>query len=201
MKQSISAILKKATLMTSVFLLLAGTSHAASAKLANQSKKLTAPSAAQVSRHVLVKKKGIDPAVTQLQVTKSGNGTLSIRATVKNIGTEDFVSGPNQAAVVLQVYNPRMSGPSAYTTLATRKFTHLSTDGSIVVDALYGLPSFVEWADDSLDFGECHASREVIAMISYDPDILMDSNPGNDDIQNTNNMKKQNVTFIVECPW
>ena len=48
--------------------------------------------------------------------------------------------------------------------------------------------------------GECRYSQEIIAMISYDPDIAMDGNVQNDDVRSSNNMKKRTVNYIVQCP-
>ena len=42
-------------------------------------------------------------------------------------------------------------------------------------------------------------------MVSYDPDIMMDSNPDNNDCRYNNNqcpdVPANHVWFTVECPW
>ncbi|THB74613.1 MAG: hypothetical protein D3926_21740 [Desulfobacteraceae bacterium] len=202
MKQSITKLIKTVGIVSVSFMIFVAMAQAASVRMADTSKKRLAPHKIQKNLNLRrIGTAGIDPAVINLQVAKSPSGRLTVTATVKNIGTQNFVSRANQAAVVLQVYNPRLTGPSAYETIARRGFTHLSASGTLVVTGSHQLDGFVEWSDPSLDFGECQYNKEVIAMITYDPDITMDGNEQNDDARNNNNMKKQNVNYIVECPW
>jgi len=171
------------------------------AKSAQQPESIKATVKPNIQQRMIVHKKGINPAVVRLDVAKGTTGTLTIKAYIKNVGTKKFASGRNQASIMLQLYDPSRTGARAYTNLAKRNLTSLAVGQQVVVSKSYPLPNFVEWVDATPDPGECKADRQVIAMISYDPDIRSDGNPNNDDVQNSNNTKKKAFSFIVECPW
>jgi hypothetical protein len=147
---------------------------------------------------------GPDPAVIRLNIAKSasaGKGILNITATVKNIGSQDFVSGAGQQSVLIQSYNKAVSGPSAYERLKKRGFTRLNKGSSLTVPARHELNLFIEWGHRTAHSGECQCERDIIASISLDPDIYMDANTQNDDCNQGNNTKRQTVKYMCQCPW
>ena len=151
---------------------------------------------------------GPDPGVVSLRVTKSiivrngvKIGVLRITSTLKNVGTQDFVSRPGQQAFVIQAKNPAISGPRAYETLARRDFRRLNKGASITLTATYEIPRIIEWGHRERRYGECQAERVIWSFVSYDPDISMDGNPQNDDCNVRNNKKRYTVKYMVECPW
>ena len=156
---------------------------------------------------------GPDPAVISQKVIKSivvrngvKIGVLRITSTLKNVGTQDFVSRPGQQGFVIQAKNPDISGPRAYESLASKDFTRLNKGASITLTATYEIPHIIEWGHRTPRFGECKAERVIMSFVSYDPDILLDSNPQNDDCGGTgpaqgNNMKRHTIRYMVECPW
>ena len=128
MKQSLISLVKRFSVVTISLMMVASMAQAAQLKVDDATKKLANPQSVKPNAAVQrVASKGIDPAVVSLQVSQAAGGRVNVTATVRNIGDENFVSGRNQASVILQLHNPRISGPSAYQTLATRGFTHLST--------------------------------------------------------------------------
>jgi hypothetical protein len=202
MKQSVISLVKKVSVVTVSFMMIATIAQAAQLKINDSNKKLINPQRIkQTATMQRVGSRGIDPAVVNLQVSQGAGGRVNVTATVRNVGSENFVAAHNQASVTLQVHNPRISGPSGYKTIATRGFSNLSTSGSIVVTGAHVLNGFVEWNDPTLDQGECNYSQEIIARINYDVDINMDGNEQNDDIRNSNNMKKKTFNYVVQCPW
>ncbi len=156
---------------------------------------------------------GPDPAVTSLRVTRSiivrnglKIGVLRITSTLKNVGARNYISRRNQQAFVIQAKNPAVSGPRAYETLAKREFPRLIKGASITLTATYEIPRLIEWGHRERRYGECQAERVILAYVSYDPDILMDGNPQNDDCNGTgpaqvNNQRRYTVRYMVECPW
>ena len=147
---------------------------------------------------------GPDPAVIRLNIAKSasaGKGILNITTVVKNIGTQDFVSGAGQQSVLIQSYNKAVSGPSAYEQLEKRDFIRLNKGSSLTVPARHELNLFIEWGHRTAHSGECQCERDIIASISLDPDIYMDAKKTNDDCNQGNNTKKQTVKYMCQCPW
>ena len=160
-----------------------------------------APAMSAPSKYQTIMRLGPDLAITSFNVTKSAAGRLSIQATVKNIGSADYTSNPNQQSVTLQVYNPSITGPASIKILVTRNFTNLAKGATMTVSANTTLEFFKEWNDPTPDPGECLAERIVSANINFDPDIRMDGNKNNDDTNSSNNTKTETVKYIAECPW
>lgn len=148
---------------------------------------------------------GPDPAIVKIDVRKSassGKGYLTVVAAVQNAGTGDFVSNPDQAAIMVQVYDARQSGASAYTTVKLQKVSRLNKGASLNVRGdRYRIDNFIEWGHRTATSGECQAEREAIVYMNYDPDIRMDGNPRNDDCNANNNRRTETVPFMVQCPW
>lgn len=94
----------------------------------------------------------------------NADGTIAVTIRVANHSGVDFVSNPGQQALVV---NGRNGGNSA-----TAPFTMLRNGQSVV------------WTDTFHPF-EFPATYE--ARVSYDPDILLDGNPQNDDCRSSNN--------------
>ncbi len=156
---------------------------------------------------------GPDPAVITLKVTKNvitrdGKkiGVLNITAVMQNIGTKDFVSRPGQQSFVIVIKNPAVSGPRAYETLRSYGFYRLKKGAIVTLRTRYEIPDFIEWGHKNAhpSAGRCKAERIVLAYISYDPDILLDSNPQNDDCNGTgpfqtNNGKRWTIKYLYYC--
>ena len=120
---------------------------------------------------------GIDPAITEVSIKElsrtprtrgSGFQNPEITVSIKNIGTRNFTSSPRQQGVL--VYKDgRTIQNFTFTNLAvgqTLKFTFRP-------GRIYG--------------GEFPSKFEF--MITYDPDIFIDSNPNNDDANMNNNQR------------
>lgn len=150
---------------------------------------------------------GRDPAVTKLVVTNkrvasSGRGIADFRATVKNLGMQDFVSNPNQAALTIQSHNKRISGPTAYRTLKNQKIGRLNAGATLNVSARFVTDNFfIQWGHRTARHGECRVERDIIASLNYDPDILLDANSRNDDCNFNNNRRKLTLKYMARCPW
>ncbi len=133
------------------------------------------------------KVKGIDPAVTALavKVTKkltAFEAEIEIIGVVRNIGTEDFRSGNGQQSAQLYEENPgarpRLVAEKAFSVLKSGEF--------FVVK--YGR----RWST-SMEFPPTYR-----LMLSYDPDIYIDGNKRNDDVNSKNNRKTLTGTVITE---
>lgn len=150
---------------------------------------------------------GRDPAVTNLVVTNkrvssTGRGIADFKATVKNLGMQDFVSNPNQASLTIQSHNKRVSGPNAYRTLKTQRIGRLNAGATLNVSARLVTDNFfIQWGHRTARHGECQVERDIIASLNYDPDILLDANPRNDDCNFNNNRRKLTLKYMARCPW
>jgi hypothetical protein len=151
---------------------------------------------------------GPDLAASQPAIVKSASGRtgiLSITATIKNQGLQDFVSGPNQAAGNITVHNPGFSGPAAYTQLANVPIVNLAKNASVSLSGRHEIVGFIEWGEREPRSGECKAQVNVIVRVNWDPDIRMDSNTQNDDCRAANDVcsarAANTVKYMVECPW
>ena len=112
-----------------------------------------------------------NPSAISLDVevlTKSGSsGTIRLTGVVRNIGLQPFLSSTGQQSV--QLYD------STSTLLAQVNFTNL-TPGQAVT-----LTYETTWSSSN----EFPPTYQL--LISYDPDILLDANPDNDDCDATDN--------------
>ncbi len=117
-----------------------------------------------------------DLAITQIILTRSGptRSVVSVSVEVKNIGTGSFVSDPRQAGVSAVLTN---GNTNARTNLNLGSIAELSGGASRIYNGLSTTMPF-----DTFEFG-----GEVSANIGYDPDILIDGQPCNDDRVFANN--------------
>lgn len=107
-------------------------------------------------------------------------GRVRITGTVRNVGAVAYDSGPNQQSVQLW---EDVQGVSEKQPVASRAFEDLAPDQEVTV-------SYVRsWNASSPAEGEFPPS--YLLLISYDPDIAMDGNEGNDDCRSTNNRKER----------
>lgn len=131
--------------------------------------------------------KGIDPAVVSLKTVfkkKLGNSAaeIDIVGTVKNIGTKDFKSGKGQQSAYLYEKvpgaKPKVVAKHDFISLPSgEKFTvHYSTT----------------W-NTGTEFPPSYRLQ-----IDYDPDIYIDGNANNDDINQKNNSKELKGATITE---
>ncbi|GFZ93130.1 hypothetical protein GCM10011531_26460 [Aquaticitalea lipolytica] len=109
----------------------------------------------------------------ELVVTTSPTtGEVRLTAIVTNIGNSNFNSSSGQQFIQL---SRRELGSTAETVLETNNFTVLNRGDEITLVVV------INW-NTAIEF-----QPEFILRISYDPDILLDDNPNNDDTNSTNN--------------
>ncbi len=121
-----------------------------------------------------------DPGVASIDYailsrTTPFQGRVRITGTVKNLGRAPYVSNPRQQSVLL--YEVPAAGPARL--VAQRAFQNLAPDEAVTV----------AFDRDWRSSEEFPPSYRVI--ISYDPDILLDSNPKNDDCGAANNRRER----------
>jgi len=130
-----------------------------------------------------------DPAVTEISFrivsrTDQYHGRVEIKAVVKNLGRAPYESGPNQQSV--QLYEKPQGGNAKL--VSSRQFARLAPGA--VVSTSYTR----NWYSASPAEGEFPPS--YIGIVSYDPDIGMDGNPGNDDCRSDNNRLERSGSGI-----
>lgn len=110
--------------------------------------------------------------------TTQWEGTATITGTIKNIG-DNFSSGTGQQTIYL--YERSLGTPTTQSgnLVATKRFTELANNETLEIS--YSRP----WNSSSPAEGEF--APEFILEISYDPDLLLDSNKNNDDRNFDNN--------------
>ena len=118
----------------------------------------------------------VDPAITKIGVRNitrlpSGAYTFTLSAVLRNAGTADYRSQPNQQTVA--VYEV---GLGARRLLTSQRFGNLRVGE--VQEIRLGVPSW--WVSN-----EFPPSYEF--AIQYDPDIAIDGNRANDDCRSANN--------------
>lgn len=89
---------------------------------------------------------------------------FGVAGVVRNIGSADYVSRPNQQSVHFSGAGPERS----------LRFGNVPRGGSIRTGAVFGVPG-----------GEF--TPDIIATLSFDPDIRMDKNTRNDECNTRNN--------------
>ncbi len=121
---------------------------------------------------------GPDPALTSIYIRKvsspdedEGRYNFWFMVTLKNVGQQDFVSGEDQAVVIIKRGN-NVIGRNAFDELrAGVRYTPITPDAGATIR---------DWSTGEFAEG-------FKAMISYDPDIRIDGNPDNDDCNMRNN--------------
>lgn len=120
-----------------------------------------------------------NPAVVSLDVTTTplagGSVKVTVKAVVKNIGGSAYLSNPGQQA--LNIYK---NG----TLLCSQPFEYLAKGAS-----------FGKTCEFTVKKLTAAQTFSIKAIIAYDPDILLDANPNNDDCNNADNSKVKLVTI------
>ncbi|AZZ37415.1 hypothetical protein CIK05_11625 [Bdellovibrio sp. qaytius] len=127
---------------------------------------------------------GIDPAAARIDFevlsrTTQWRGRVRVTATVKNVGRQDYVSRAGQQTALL--YSDR-------TLVARRDFINLA------VGQAFTFSYDRDWDSSSPAEGEFPPNYRLI--VTYDPDIYLDSNPRNDDCSNANNDRSRSGADI-----
>lgn len=123
-----------------------------------------------------------DPAAVSIDYTMVSRasrfaGRVRISGKVKNVGGAAYLSGPNQQ--IAQLYEIVPGGRPRL--VASHAFQNLAPNGEVTV-------SFErDWNASSPAEGEFPPTYRL--MIVYDPDILLDGNPRNDDCGRANNTR------------
>lgn len=135
-------------------------------------------------------KKSVDPAASAIyfSLVKRIDDTkaqIKIEGVVKNIGKNDYKSGPQQQAVLLYEKIPG----GATRLVVTRVFQNLAKGAEIKV-------ALVKNWDKSIEFPPTY-----ILVISYDPDIYLDNNPDNNDINSINNKLEKSSVEVNSMTW
>lgn len=125
---------------------------------------------------------GPDPAVVRIDFSirkdkfHPTRGTAMIIAVVKNVGTAPYNTRAGQQNV--QIFEMPLGGTPG----PAKKVCDF---GSLLVNAEYRCELDRPWDSSSPAEGEFPPNYK--AMIVYDPDIRLDGNPKNDDINSKNN--------------
>lgn len=119
-----------------------------------------------------------DPAAARIDTTLLAratpfSGRVRITGVVKNLGTASYESGANQQLALLYEVTPGR----APRLVAQQAFQNLAPGAEVAVS----------YDRDWYAAGEFQPSYKL--MIVYDPDILLDSNPKNDDWSTSNNVR------------
>jgi len=126
---------------------------------------------------------GPDPAVVRIEFSITKNkfhptrGTAHITAVVKNVGDAPYNTGPAQQNI--QIFELPLGRTSAGPAKKVCTFANLTVGQE--VRCQYDRP----WDSSSPAEGEFPPNFK--AMIVYDPDIRLDGNPKNDDVNSKNN--------------
>jgi hypothetical protein len=117
-----------------------------------------------------------DLTITRIALTRSGptRSVVRVSVEVRNIGTGSFVSDPRQAGVSALLTNGNTNGR---VTLNLGSISQIRSGATQVLTDISADMPF-----DTFEFG-----GEVQASINYDPDILLDGQPCNDDRVYPNN--------------
>jgi hypothetical protein len=117
-----------------------------------------------------------DLTISRIILTRSGptRSVVTVSVEVKNIGTGSFVSDPRQAGVSAVLTNGNTNGRI---NLDLGSIGELSGSAARIYNGVSRTMPF-----DTFEFG-----GEVSANIGYDPDILLDGQPCNDDPVYANN--------------
>ncbi len=128
-----------------------------------------------------------DPAIVDFLIRANGRNTdgtyiFDIAAAVKNVGNAKYDSRGNQQMVSFY----RGTGPSVFTS-SSIDLAQIEP-GQQKYSGYYRISN---WNPTPGEFGE-----NISAILSYDPDILIDGNTKNDDCNNRNNRKALSVAEV-----
>ena len=142
-------------------------------------------------------------ATLMMSKTISGrNGIINLTAKVCNVGTADYASPPMAPAhASLAGYDPgRPLTRDNYQVIAGKDITNLVRGACTVFTGSYTIPLVIQWGRRTASPGECQAEKEFSLSIGRNvPDDIV-WRPG-EDCKTTNNLSKQRVKYMVECPW
>lgn len=113
-------------------------------------------------------------------------GVATITGTITNIGTADYESGEEQQLLLL--YERQLGATSPGTLVSQLAFKDLAVGASVQVTFTRN------WYTASPAEGEF--PPDYILIISYDPDIFLESNPNNDDSNSSNNRIEESGSAI-----
>lgn len=135
-------------------------------------------------------KLGIDLAVTSIKVKvikkiSEFKAQIAITATVTNIGLNEYISNGNQQQLLL--YSDPQGG--ATTLVATKDFGNLAKGKTVSVTYNITWDKAIEFAPD------------YTGVLAFDPDIYIDNNPKNDDINAVNNTRTLTGLDINKTKW
>jgi len=138
-----------------------------------------------------------------LTKTKSGtNGIVTLNGQICNVGTADYVSPPlAPAQATLAGYDPKrpLTGDN-YKIIASKAVNNLAKSACTPVTGSYTILLLIEWGHRTANPGECQAELEFSLNIGRNvPDDV--NFRRNEDCKTTNNLAKQNVKYMVQCPW
>jgi len=134
----------------------------------------------------------------------NGEWWLCVESIVTNKGGKDFISNPGQAYAQLIFKQSWLSGAAALSPLPKIPITRLNKNTGIRLGGSFRLSGYQKpGCTLPPKPGECCREVQVLGMISYDPDILMDGNVNNDDCNAGNNsysdLPATHVKYTVMC--
>jgi len=115
-------------------------------------------------------------------------GRVRITGVVKNVGTTAFSCSPGAVQASAHLYQMPAGATSGGTLRGHTDFSALAVGGTVTVSYE------CDWNSSSPAEGEFPPSFKL--MVVYDPDILLDSNPANDDCNAGNNSRSRSGTDI-----
>jgi len=142
---------------------------------------------ANVRSKIMIKRIDLSAAAINFSVVTCKDkfhATVKIEGVVKNTGTLNYTSGPNQQVALL--YEDKGGRPAL---VATRVFQNLSPGQEVRVS--FNRPWYK---------GEEFPPKYIL-IISYDPDIYLDSNDNNDDSNTGNNRLERSGSEISALPF
>lgn len=116
-----------------------------------------------------------------LEQTSKFDGVATITGIVKNAGEGDFRSSEGQQVISL---HENFSGGGSGDIVAQKTFTDLNAGDTLNI-------SYTTQWSHTFEFPPTYVLR-----INYDPDIYIDDNPENDDIDPSNNRKERSGAEI-----
>jgi hypothetical protein len=138
-----------------------------------------------------------------LTKTKSGtNGIVTLNGQICNIGKADYVSPPlAPAQATLAGYDPaRPLTADNYKIIAGKAVNNLAKGACTPVTGSYTIPLLIEWGHRTPVSGECQAEREFSLNIGRNVPDDVNFRPS-EDCKKSNNLVKQRVKYMVQCPW
>ncbi|MFZ5668752.1 MAG: hypothetical protein ACOY4K_04610 [Pseudomonadota bacterium] len=129
----------------------------------------------------------VDPAIASITLTKGSRpGQVRVSYQIVNRGRSAWRSGDGQQLVNMRAVNNNTGG--AFTSSAA--LASRAAAGAVMQRFL---SPFIDNAFDAFEFG-----GEVEVAIAYDPDILIDGNRCNDDINPANNSARVSTDQVVD---